>query len=943
MGLFDFLTKSFSEKEIDRIQPLVNRVLDLEEEMGALSDQALQAKTEEFKKRYREGETLDDLLVEAFAVVREAAWRVLGMKPYPVQIIGGIVLHQGRIAEMKTGEGKTLVSTMPAYLNAIAGKGVHVVTVNDYLATRDSEWMGKVHEFLGLRVGCILQNMSTGDRQAAYKADITYGTNNQFGFDYLRDNMAIYQSGLVQRGLHYAIVDEVDSILVDEARTPLIISGQGDPSTEMYSRADTFIQTLEGRIMDPDEDNINPLDQLLDGAPELETVDYLVDMKRKSANLTEQGNDKAEKFFHVDNISDPSHMELMHYINQALKARTTMKRDIDYVVVDDEVKIVDEFTGRIMEGRRYSDGLHQAIEAKERVPINSESKTLATITFQNFFLMYGKLSGMTGTAMTEKDEFSEIYHLDVIEIPTNRPMIRKDQNDLIFKNEKGKFSAIVDEIRAVHESGQPILVGTVDIETSELISGLLKKVGIKHSVLNAKFHRQEAEIVAQAGRFGTVTIATNMAGRGTDIVLGGNPEWMAKKEMSNKGYSDELIEWADSFRHVEPEDRFPLSTVVTEEEEADAEVQFITGREIMDARALFSQLKEKFSQETKENAEKVREAGGLYILGTSRHESRRIDNQLRGRAGRQGDPGESRFFISLEDKLMYLYGGERMRNMSQSSMFPDDEPIEAGMLTKSIERAQSRVEANNFATRKRVLEYDNVMNVQRKTVYGERKRVLDGENMKDYIKTMIESTVSDAVDSFCPPAVPSESWELEGLFTYLNTLFLPQGILAVTDIREMSQEEFKAKLLEIAFDIYEKKEKELGQENMREMERIVLLQVVDSKWMDHIDAMDQLRQEIAVRSYGQEDPVRAYGNEGFDMFAAMNEAIREDTVRLIYHVVPASSLERTQVAKPTREISGDSGEEENKPFVRKGKKIGRNDPCPCGSGKKYKNCHGKNQ
>ena len=943
MGLFDFLTKSFSEKEIDRIQPLVNRVLDLEEEMGALSDQALQAKTEEFKKRYREGETLDDLLVEAFAVVREAAWRVLGMKPYPVQIIGGIVLHQGRIAEMKTGEGKTLVSTMPAYLNAIAGKGVHVVTVNDYLATRDSEWMGKVHEFLGLRVGCILQNMSTGDRQAAYKADITYGTNNQFGFDYLRDNMAIYQSGLVQRGLHYAIVDEVDSILVDEARTPLIISGQGDPSTEMYSRADTFIQTLEGRIMDPDEDNINPLDQLLDGAPELETVDYLVDMKRKSANLTEQGNDKAEKFFHVDNISDPSHMELMHYINQALKARTTMKRDIDYVVVDDEVKIVDEFTGRIMEGRRYSDGLHQAIEAKERVPINSESKTLATITFQNFFLMYGKLSGMTGTAMTEKDEFSEIYHLDVIEIPTNRPMIRKDQNDLIFKNEKGKFSAIVDEIRAVHESGQPILVGTVDIETSELISGLLKKVGIKHSVLNAKFHRQEAEIVAQAGRFGTVTIATNMAGRGTDIVLGGNPEWMAKKEMSNKGYSDELIEWADSFRHVEPEDRFPLSTVVTEEEEADAEVQFITGREIMDARALFSQLKEKFSQETKENAEKVREAGGLYILGTSRHESRRIDNQLRGRAGRQGDPGESRFFISLEDKLMYLYGGERMRNMSQSSMFPDDEPIEAGMLTKSIERAQSRVEANNFATRKRVLEYDNVMNVQRKTVYGERKRVLDGENMKDYIKTMIESTVSDAVDSFCPPAVSSESWELEGLFTYLNTLFLPQGILAVTDIREMSQEEFKAKLLEIAFDIYEKKEKELGQENMREMERIVLLQVVDSKWMDHIDAMDQLRQEIAVRSYGQEDPVRAYGNEGYDMFAAMNEAIREDTVRLIYHVVPASSLERTRVATPTREISGDSEEEENKPFVRKGKKIGRNDPCPCGSGKKYKNCHGKNQ
>ena len=944
MGLFDFLTKSFSEKEIDKIKPLVNQVLDLEESMGALSDQALQAKTKEFKERYQKGESLDDLLVEAFAVVREAAWRVLGMKPYPVQIIGGIVLHQGRIAEMKTGEGKTLVSTMPAYLNAIAGQGVHVVTVNDYLATRDSEWMGKVHEFLGLRVGCILQNMSTGDRQAAYNADITYGTNNQFGFDYLRDNMAIYESGLVQRGLHYAIVDEVDSILVDEARTPLIISGQGDPSTEMYSRADHFIQTLEGRIMDPDEDNVNPLDQLLDGAPELEKVDYLVDMKRKSANLTEQGNDKAEKFFHVDNISDPSHMELMHYINQALKARTTMKRDIDYVVVDDEVKIVDEFTGRIMEGRRYSDGLHQAIEAKENVPIKSESKTLATITFQNFFLMYEKLSGMTGTAMTEKDEFSEIYHLDVIEIPTNRPMIRKDQNDLIFKNEKSKFHAIVDEIVAVHETGQPILVGTVDIETSELISSLLKRVGVKHSVLNAKFHRQEAEIVAQAGRLGTVTIATNMAGRGTDIVLGGNPEWMAKKEMSGRGYSDELIEWADSFRHVEPDDRFPLSSVITEEEEAEAEVQFITGQEILDARKTFSQLKEKYGMETKENAEKVRAVGGLYILGTSRHESRRIDNQLRGRAGRQGDPGESRFFISLEDKLMYLYGGERMRSMSQSSMFPDDEPIEAGMLTKSIERAQSRVEANNFATRKRVLEYDNVMNVQRKTIYGERKRVLDGENMKDYIKAMIEGVISDAVDSFCPPAVPAESWELEGLFTYLNSLFLPKGAVAVTDIRGMSQEEFKDRLLSIAFDIYDKKEKELGEEVMREMERIVLLQVVDSKWMDHIDAMDQLRQEIAVRSYGQEDPVRAYGNEGYDMFAAMNEAIREDTVRLIYHVVPASSLERTQVATPTREISGDEPESEaNQPFVRKGKKIGRNDPCPCGSGKKYKNCHGKNK
>lgn len=942
MGLFDIFTKSFSEKEIDKIQPLVDRVLGMEDEMAALSDQDLRAKTTEFKQRYQEGESLDDLLPEAFAVVREAAWRVLNLKPYPVQVIGGVVLHQGRIAEMKTGEGKTLVSTMPAYLNALSGKGVHIVTVNDYLATRDSEWMGKVHEFLGLRVGCILQDMTTEERQRAYNADITYGTNNQFGFDYLRDNMAIYESGLVQRGLHYAIVDEVDSILVDEARTPLIISGEGDPSTEMYERADTFISKLEGRIMDPDEDNINPLDQLLEDEKELEKVDYLVDLKRKTANLTEQGNAKAESFFHVDNISDPQHMELMHYINQALKARTTMKRDIDYVVVEDEVKIVDEFTGRIMEGRRYSDGLHQAIEAKERVPIKSESKTLATITFQNFFLMYGKLSGMTGTAMTEKDEFSEIYHLDVIAIPTNRPMIRKDENDQIFKNEEGKFRAIIEEIKAVHETGQPILVGTIDIETSELISQLLKKERIAHSVLNAKFHRMEAEIVAQAGRYGTVTIATNMAGRGTDIVLGGNPEWMAKKEMEKQGYSEGLIEWADSFRHVEPEERFQASPVVSDEEEA-AEVEYLTGAEIIAAREKFRQLKEKYNLETKENAEKVRAAGGLYIMGTSRHESRRIDNQLRGRSGRQGDPGKSRFFISLEDKLMYLYGGERMRNMAQSNLFPDDAPIESSMLTKSIERAQRRVEANNFSTRKRVLEFDNVMNVQRKTIYGERRRVLDGENMKENILTMIRQCISDAVDSFCQPDVPADQWELEALFTHLNNLFLPKGLVAVTDIQQMAQEELKTKLTTIAMRIYDQKEAELGSEMMREMERIVLLRVVDTKWMDHIDAMDQLRQEINVRSYGNEDPVRAYGNEGFEMFTAMNEAIREETVRLIYHVVPASGLKRERVATPTREVAGDEEAGPEKPFVRKGKKIGRNDPCPCGSGKKYKNCHGKNK
>ena len=942
MGLFDFFTKSFSEKEIAKIQPLVDQVLGLEKNMEKLSDSQLRSKTAEYKERYNNGESLDDLLPEAFATVREAAWRVLNMKPYPVQIIGGIILHQGRIAEMKTGEGKTLVSTMPAYLNAIAGKGVHIVTVNDYLANRDSEWMGKVHEFLGLTVGCILQEMTTAERQSAYNADITYGTNNQFGFDYLRDNMAIYESGVVQRGLNFAIVDEVDSILIDEARTPLIISGQGDPSTEMYSRADTFIKTLKGRILDPDEDDkSNPLDNLLE-EHKMETVDYVVDMKRKSANLTEKGNGKAEAFFNVENISDPAHMELMHYINQALKARTTMKRDIDYVVVDGQVKIVDEFTGRIMEGRRYSDGLHQAIEAKENVEIQSESKTLATITFQNFFLMYGKLSGMTGTAMTEKDEFAEIYNLDVIEIPTNKPMIRADNDDLIFKNEEGKFKAIVEEIRSVHETGQPILVGTVDIETSELISTLLKRAGIKHSVLNAKQHKLEAQIVAQAGRLGTVTIATNMAGRGTDIVLGGNPEWMAKDAMRKQGYSDALIEWADSFRHVEEDDRFPLDPVVNEDGEVEEEA-WVSGKEIIESRERFSKLKDEFSVETKENAKAVVEKGGLYILGTSRHESRRIDNQLRGRAGRQGDPGVSRFFISLEDKLMFLYGGEKMKQMSQSKLLPDDDPLEARMLTKSIEMAQKRVEANNFSIRKRVLEYDNVMNVQRNTVYGERNRVLKGENMKDYINEMIKSVISEAVDSFCSKTASPENWEMKGLFTYLNNLYLPEGMLAIGRLQDISQEDLKKKLVQIAEDLYEKKEEELGSENMRELERVVLLRVVDTKWMDHIDAMDQLRKEINVRSYGNEDPVRAYANEGYDMFMAMNESIKEETVRLIYHLVPASSIERKQVSGPIREGGAPDDEGGSQPFVRKSKKIGRNDPCPCGSGKKYKNCHGKNK
>ncbi|WP_071705029.1 preprotein translocase subunit SecA [Murdochiella vaginalis] len=937
MGLFGFLTKSFSEKEIDKIRPQVDAVLALEPEMAKLSDSELRAKTEEYKKRYQDGETLDALLPEAFATVREAAWRVLGMKPYPVQVIGGIILHQGRIAEMKTGEGKTLVATMPAYLNALAGEGVHIVTVNDYLAQRDAEWMGKVHQFLGLTVGVVLQPMEQAERQHAYNADITYGTNNQFGFDYLRDNMAIYKSGVVQRKLHYAIVDEVDSILIDEARTPLIISGMGDPSTEMYSRADVFVQTLEGRVLDPNEE-LNKLDSLLE-EHKLETVDYVVDEKRKTANLTEQGNGKAEAYFHVENISDPTHMELMHYINQALKARTTMRRDIDYVVDNDEVKIVDEFTGRIMEGRRYSEGLHQAIEAKEGVTIKSESKTLATVTFQNFFRMYEKLAGMTGTGLTEADEFSEIYHMDVIEIPTNRPIDRTDREDAVYAHEEAKFRAIVREIQEIHATGQPILVGTVDIETSEKISKMLKKVGIKHHVLNAKQHRYEAEIVAQAGRFGEVTIATNMAGRGTDIVLGGNAEWMAKKQMEKDGDSAELIEWADSFRHVEPEETFPANSAGEESEEE----AWITGREILDAREKFQRLKKEFSVETKENAEKVKAVGGLFILGTERHEARRIDNQLRGRSGRQGDPGASQFYISLEDKLMRLFGSERMQKFVESGAFPEDEPIQAGILTKSIERAQKKVESNNFATRKQVLDYDNIMNMQRNTVYGERNRVLNGEDMRDEIVEMIHGVVSDAVDSFCGEGIPPEQWEMEGLFNYLNNIFLPKGAVAIGQLQGMKPQDLKDQLTHIADDLYARKEEEITPSVMREVERMVLLRAVDTKWMDHIDAMDQLRKGIGIRAMGNEDPVRAFANEGYDMFNAMNESIREETVRVLYHIEPPKrEVVRTAVATPTRAIgAGDEAEPENRPFVRKNKKIGRNDPCPCGSGKKYKNCHGR--
>ncbi|MDO5689826.1 MAG: preprotein translocase subunit SecA [Tissierellia bacterium] len=903
-----FLSKLFGtpdEREVKKIQPLVDKIDELGPGIESLSDVQLREKTQEFKDRLAQGETLDDLLPEAFAVVREASKRVLGMRQYRVQLIGGIILHQGRIAEMKTGEGKTLVATLPAYLNALSGKGVHIVTVNDYLAKRDRDWMGKVYEFLDLTVGCIVYGLNNEERRKEYAADITYGTNNQFGFDYLRDNMVVYKNEMVQRELNYAIVDEVDSILVDEARTPLIISGEGDKSTDMYRQADQFAKGLSMRKLDPSEDKTDPFNREM----VVETVDIVVDEKRKTASLTEQGTEKAEKYFALENLSDPENMEVAHHINQALKARHTMHRDIDYVVKDGEVLIVDEFTGRIMQGRRYSDGLHQAIEAKENVSVQSESKTLATITFQNYFRMFSKLAGMTGTAKTEEAEFSEIYNMDVVEIPTNKPMVRKDLNDVVYLNEVAKFRAIVDEIERVHQSGQPILVGTISIEKSELLSQLLKRKGIRnHEVLNAKYHDKEAEIVAQAGTFGTITIATNMAGRGTDIVLGGNPDMKAKLKLKKDGMSDELLEQVDSF-------------AVTEDVE------------ILEARSRYKELREQFKVETDADAEKVIEAGGLYIIGTERHESRRIDNQLRGRSGRQGDPGTSKFFISLEDDLMRLFGGETIQRLIDSGNFPEDEPIEAKILTGAIERAQRKVEANNFSIRKHVLEYDNVMNLQRNTIYKERKSVLDGENMKDYIMSMLDGLVDSAVDAYTS-AEKQQDWELEALFAYLNNICLPKGSVPIVDVNQLTPEGLKTDILKASKAFYEQKERELGEEMMRELERMILLRVVDTKWMDHIDAMDQLRQGIGLRSYGQENPVRAYEKEGFDMFEEMNHSIVEDTLRTMFHMEKPRNTQRVAVARPTR-----TSDEPQKTVV-KGKKIGVNDPCPCGSGKKYKKCCG---
>ena len=903
---------NYSKRELKRIQPLCDAVLALEDKFRRMSDEELVAMTPHFRERLQKGETLDDILPEAFAVCREASDRVLGMRHFPVQIIGGIVLHQGRIAEMKTGEGKTLVATLPAYLNALAGKGVHIVTVNDYLARRDSEWMGKLYRFLGLSVGLIVHDLDNAARKQAYAADITYGTNNELGFDYLRDNMVTYKENKVQRGHAYAIVDEVDSILIDEARTPLIISGQGDKSTELYTQADRFAKTL--RMV-----KVTELNDKEDNDALYADADYIVDEKAKTATLTPSGVKKAEAYFGLENLTDAENISIQHHINQAIKARGVMQRDIEYVVKDGQVIIVDEFTGRLMYGRRYNEGLHQAIEAKEGVKVERESKTLATITFQNFFRLYNKLSGMTGTAMTEEEEFREIYKLDVIEIPTNRPMIRDDHPDAIFRTEKGKFMAVIDDILKCHEKGQPVLVGTISIEKSELLSDMLKRRGIRHEVLNAKYHEKEAEIVAQAGKKGAVTIATNMAGRGTDIMLGGNAEYMAKAEMRRMQYSEELISEATGFADTDNE-------------------------EILGARKTFQELIAKYKEAIQGEAEEVRSAGGLFIMGTERHESRRIDNQLRGRSGRQGDPGESRFYLSLEDDLMRLFGGERMQNIMSRLNVEENMPIENGMLSNSIENAQRKVESRNFGIRKNVLQYDDVMNRQREIIYGQRDQVLNGENLKDQIVKMMNQTVEATVKRYLPSGAEKDDWNLEGLRDYYRGWLIgPDELHYTTAELENLEPEFLIKTLnDRATELYEKREAEFGPEIMRELERVVLLRNVDTHWMDHIDAMEELKRGIRLRAYGQHDPVVEYRIEGFDMFDEMIAAIREDTARMILTVRFAvnEGPKREQVAKPTATSADgtDAGR-----TVRKGQKVGRNDPCPCGSGKKYKKCCGRDE
>ena len=908
MGLFTKLFGTRSEREVKKLEPQVEAVMALEEPYKKLTDQELRAKTQEFKDRYASGETLDALLPEAFAVCREAADRVLGMRPYRVQVVGGIVLHQGRIAEMKTGEGKTLVAILPAYLNALAGRGVHIVTVNDYLAKRDSEWMGKVYRFLGLSVGLIVHDLTAEQRRAAYAADITYGTNNELGFDYLRDNMAIYKQEMVQRGHAFAIVDEVDSILIDEARTPLIISGKGEESSKLYEMADYFVSRLKKQVFST-TDNKELQDQY--------DCDYIVDEKDRSVSLTQKGIEKAEQFFNVENLADPENATLSHHINQAMKARGLMKRDIDYVVKDGEVIIVDEFTGRLMYGRRYNEGLHQAIEAKEGVKVASENKTLATITFQNFFRLYDKLSGMTGTALTEEEEFSGIYNLDVVEIPTNKPVIRIDDPDVVYKTEAGKYRAVIAQIKECHAKGQPVLVGTISIEKSELLSQMLKREGIPHNVLNAKHHEKEAEIVAQAGHLGAVTIATNMAGRGTDIMLGGNAEYMAKNELRKQGLSDELIAESNSFAETEDP-------------------------EILAARAAYSEAYKRFKVETDKQAELVRQAGGLFIIGTERHESRRIDNQLRGRSGRQGDPGETRFYLSMQDDIMRLFGSERIMNMMETLGIDEDTPIDAKILSGAIENAQKTVEGRNFQSRKNVLEYDDVMNVQRKIIYEQRRQVLDGEDLQKNIQSMMRFYVDTYVASaFGEQPKLADKQHFFEMMTHFEPIFFPTGtwLLSDEELAALTREQAEEKILSLMQRAYAKREEQFTSPVMREIERVVTLRVVDEFWMDHIDAMDDLRQGIRLRAYAQTDPVIEYKREGFDMFEAMNDAIKEEIVRRVFlvRIKTNEEIKRQRVAKVTGEGAGGDKTVKRQPVVKK-IKVGPNDPCPCGSGKKYKKC-----
>ncbi len=912
MGLF----KTYSEKEVKRVMPIVAKINDLEGDISKLTDAELKNKTNEFKERLAKGESLDDILPEAFAVVREASKRVLGMRHFDVQLIGGIILHQGRIAEMKTGEGKTLVATLPVYLNALTGEGVHVVTVNDYLAKRDSEWMGKLYRFLGLTVGLVVAGMNPTEKQQAYNCDITYGTNNEYGFDYLRDNMVIYKNQLVQRKLHYAIVDEIDSILIDEARTPLIISGRANKSSDLYKKADNFVKRLKAKVIV--EEDVKDFEQAEDN----EKYDYIVDLKAKSASLTQKGIKKAEEEFHLENFNDIENSELVHNVNQALRAHGIMKKDIDYIVKDGEVLIVDEFTGRIMYGRRYNNGLHQAIEAKENVKIADESKTLATITFQNYFRMYDKLSGMTGTAMTEEPEFQEIYHLDVIEIPTNKEMVRIDNHDIIYKNENAKFRAVIEEIKKSHEKGQPVLVGTVSIEKSEKLSSMLKREGIKHEVLNAKFHEKEAEIIAQAGKFGAVTIATNMAGRGTDIMLGGNSEYLAKQEMRKLKYSEELIDQATAFNETDNE-------------------------EILGARKKFKELEEKYNEQIKDEKQKVLEAGGLKIIGTERHESRRIDNQLRGRSGRQGDPGESRFYIGLDDDLMKIFGGDKITTVYNMLGADENMPIESKMISKSVESAQRRVEDRNFSIRKNVLNYDDVMNTQREIIYKQRREVLDGENLKEQIQKMMDSVAEELTNTY----LSEETVNKEAFMQDIQTTF---GIEKLHSLKEekLNVNDTLNELKDKIHEIYEQKEAEFGSEDLRELERVIMLKIVDQKWMNHIDAMDELKNGIGLRAYGQKDPVVQYRIEGFDMFDEMVANIKVDVVRFLLNArkretgiaqrqdsvhITSASLEDTAI----KSLDGTTPKKDNSPIVNKDPKVGRNDPCICGSGKKYKNCCGK--